>query len=74
MAPHLCANGRRPGHFEVRVCPACGFTLGYDHASDGADTLAEALTGQMVPWSFALNAVNRGKGQPFLVKRAMRSL
>lgn len=38
MAPHLCANGQRLGHFEVRAFPACGFTLAYGHATNGADT------------------------------------
>lgn len=34
MRPHACPNCSRPNHFEVRVCPNCNFTLGYDPASD----------------------------------------
>ena len=34
MRPHACPNCSRPNHFEVRVCPNCHFTLGYDPASD----------------------------------------
>ena len=34
MRPHACPNCARPNHFEVRVCPDCSFTLGYDPASD----------------------------------------
>ena len=35
MAPFSCPNCDRLLHFEVRICPACHFTLGYDPASDG---------------------------------------
>ena len=34
MKPYPCPNCGRPTHFEVRVCPNCAFTLGYDPASD----------------------------------------
>jgi hypothetical protein len=34
MRPYPCPNCGRPNHFEVRVCPRCSFTLGYDPASD----------------------------------------
>ena len=34
MKPYPCPNCARPTHFEVRVCPNCAFTLGYDPASD----------------------------------------
>ena len=34
MKPYPCPNCGRPTHFEVRVCPNCTFTLGYDPASD----------------------------------------
>ena len=34
MKPYPCPNCGRPNHFEVRVCPRCSFTLGYDPASD----------------------------------------
>jgi hypothetical protein len=34
MKPYPCPNCARPNHFEVRVCPNCAFTLGYDPASD----------------------------------------
>ena len=34
MKPYLCPNCARPNHFEVRVCPNCAFTLGYDPTSD----------------------------------------
>jgi hypothetical protein len=34
MKPYPCPNCSRPTHFEVRVCPNCAFTLGYDPASD----------------------------------------
>lgn len=44
MAPHPCPNCQRPNHFEVRVCPACGFTLGYDPSSDGFLFLGDGAT------------------------------
>lgn len=34
MRPYACPNCSRPNHFEVRVCPNCSFTLGYDPHSD----------------------------------------
>ena len=34
MKAYSCPNCARPTHFEVRVCPNCSFTLGYDPASD----------------------------------------
>jgi len=34
MKPYACPNCGRPNHFEVRVCPRCNFTLGFDPASD----------------------------------------
>ena len=34
MRPYACPNCARPNHFEVRVCPNCAFTLGYDPRSD----------------------------------------
>ena len=34
MPPFPCPNCKRLNHFEARVCPACGFTLGYDPAAD----------------------------------------
>ena len=34
MKPYPCPNCGRPNHFEVRVCPTCSFTLGYDPECD----------------------------------------
>ena len=34
MRPYACPNCARPNHFEVRVCPQCAFTLGYDPETD----------------------------------------
>ncbi|UAK24721.1 zinc-binding metallopeptidase family protein [Sphingomonas nostoxanthinifaciens] len=34
MKPYSCPNCGRLNHFEVRVCPNCSFTLGFDPASD----------------------------------------
>jgi hypothetical protein len=34
MRPYACPNCARPNHFEVRVCPNCAFTLGYEPQSD----------------------------------------
>jgi len=34
VPPFPCPNCKRLNHFEARVCPACGFTLGYDPAAD----------------------------------------
>lgn len=44
MAPYPCPNCKRLVHFEVRVCPACAFTLGYDPASDGFLFLGDGAT------------------------------
>ena len=44
MKPYPCPNCGRPTHFEVRVCPNCAFTLGYDPASDGFLFLGDNLT------------------------------
>lgn len=34
MKSYQCPNCARPTHFEVRICPNCSFTLGFDPASD----------------------------------------
>jgi len=44
MAPYQCPNCKCLNHFEVRVCPACGFTLGYDPATDGFLFLGDGAT------------------------------
>ncbi len=44
MAPYACPNCKRLNHFEVRICPACAFTLGYDPASDGFLFLGDGAT------------------------------
>jgi hypothetical protein len=44
MAPFECPNCARLNHFEVRVCPACAFTLGYDPASDQFLFLGDGAT------------------------------
>ncbi len=44
MAPYPCPNCKRLNHFEVRVCPACAFTLGYDPAYDGFLFLGDGAT------------------------------
>ncbi len=44
MAPHPCPNCQRLNHFEVRICPACGFTLGYDPAPDAFLFLGDGAT------------------------------
>lgn len=44
MAPHQCPNCHRPVHFEVRVCPACAFTLGYEPVSDSFLFLGDGAT------------------------------
>ncbi len=44
MKPFNCPNCDRMVHFEVRVCPACHFTLGYDPASNGFLFLGDNLT------------------------------
>jgi hypothetical protein len=44
MAPYECPNCKRLNHFEVRVCPACAFTLGYDPASDRFLFLGDGAT------------------------------
>ena len=44
MRPFPCPNCARPNHFEVRVCPNCAFTLGYDPSSDQFLFLADDAT------------------------------
>jgi hypothetical protein len=44
MAPHACPNCRRLLHFEARVCPGCGFTLGYDPEGDQFLFLGDGAT------------------------------
>ena len=44
MRPYACPNCKRLVHFEVRVCPACAFTLGYDPRSDGFLFLGDGAT------------------------------
>jgi hypothetical protein len=44
MKPYPCPNCARPNHFEVRVCPNCSFTLGYDPASDQLLFLGDGAT------------------------------
>ena len=44
MAPYPCPNCQRLNHFEVRVCPACAFTLGYDPGSDAFLFLGDGAT------------------------------
>ena len=44
MAPYACPNCGRPTHFEVRVCPDCAFTLGYDPQSDAFLFLGDDAT------------------------------
>jgi hypothetical protein len=44
MSPYPCPNCGRPTHFEVRVCPNCAFTLGYDPASDAFLFLGDTAT------------------------------
>jgi hypothetical protein len=44
MRPFECPNCRRLNHFEVRVCPGCNATLGYDPAIDGFRFLADDAT------------------------------
>lgn len=34
MKPYACPNCGHLDHFEVRICPRCGFTLGYEPATD----------------------------------------
>ena len=34
MKPYPCPNCGHLDHFEVRICPRCGFTLGYEPATD----------------------------------------
>ena len=41
MRPFACPNCQRLCHFEVRVCPECQATLGYDPAIDGFRFLAD---------------------------------
>jgi hypothetical protein len=44
MAPYPCPNCQRLNHFEERICPACGFTLGYDPGSDSFLFLGDCAT------------------------------
>ena len=44
MAPYPCPNCQRLNHFEVRVCPVCAFTLGYEPASDRFLFLGDGAT------------------------------
>ncbi|MEE4452025.1 zinc-binding metallopeptidase family protein [Novosphingobium resinovorum] len=44
MRAFPCPNCRRLNHFEVRVCPGCQATLGYDPAIDGFRFLADDAT------------------------------
>lgn len=44
MRPFACPNCRRLNHFEVRVCPGCQATLGFDPALDGFRFLADRAT------------------------------
>lgn len=44
MRPFACPNCRRLNHFEVRVCPGCKATLGYDPAIDAFRFLADKAT------------------------------
>jgi hypothetical protein len=44
MRPYACPNCSRPNHFEVRVCPNCAFTLGYDPESDQLLFLGDGAT------------------------------
>lgn len=44
MKPYPCPNCGRPTHFEVRVCPNCAFTLGYDPTSDQLLFLGDGAT------------------------------
>ncbi|MFD1958380.1 putative zinc-binding metallopeptidase [Novosphingobium panipatense] len=44
MRAFPCPNCSRLNHFEVRVCPGCAATLGYDPAIDGFRFLADEAT------------------------------
>ncbi|EIZ78409.1 hypothetical protein WSK_3028 [Novosphingobium sp. Rr 2-17] len=44
MRPFACPNCRRLNHFEVRVCPSCKATLGYDPNTDAFRFLADGAT------------------------------
>jgi hypothetical protein len=44
MRPFVCPNCRRLNHFEVRVCPQCSATLGYDPEIDQFRFLADDAT------------------------------
>ncbi|EJU13297.1 hypothetical protein LH128_09591 [Sphingomonas sp. LH128] len=44
MRAFPCPNCRRLNHFEVRVCPGCQATLGYDPEIDGFRFLADGAT------------------------------
>lgn len=44
MRPFPCPNCRRFLHFEARICPSCGFTLGYDPDGDAFLFLGDNAT------------------------------
>jgi hypothetical protein len=44
MRSFPCPNCRRLNHFEVRVCPGCSATLGYDPEADAFRFLADQAT------------------------------
>jgi hypothetical protein len=44
MRSFACPNCRRLNHFEVRVCPGCNATLGYDPGIDAFCFLADGAT------------------------------
>ncbi|GGZ09755.1 zinc-binding metallopeptidase family protein [Novosphingobium colocasiae] len=44
MRPYPCPNCRRLNHFEVRVCPGCSATLGYEPGRDTFLFLADNAT------------------------------
>ncbi|MGF7156074.1 zinc-binding metallopeptidase family protein [Novosphingobium gossypii] len=44
MRAYSCPNCRRLNHFEVRICPGCQATLGYDADTDGFRFLADNAT------------------------------
>ncbi len=44
MRPFACPNCSRLNHFEVRICPGCNATLGYDPEIDAFRFLADAAT------------------------------
>jgi hypothetical protein len=44
MRAYACPNCSRLNHFEVRVCPGCNATVGYDPVLDGFRFLADKAT------------------------------